>query len=126
MIFKQKKDAGEHDLRITIFTYGANEEDKDATGALPAQEDDEFGITAEPMTAYTAPTRGTNWKNTLGLQCDVRNQFLHQRQPSFQNYYKDLSKRLKEREKDNFDDEKHRLDIVLVVSMMLTGFDARR
>ena len=32
-LFQQKKDAGEHDLRIaTIFTYGANEEDKGATG----------------------------------------------------------------------------------------------
>lgn len=38
-IFKKKKDAGEHDLRIaTIFTYGANEEDEDAQDYLPGDE----------------------------------------------------------------------------------------
>jgi type I restriction enzyme, R subunit len=33
---------------------------------------------------------------------------------------------LKEREKKHFNDEKDRLDIVLVVNMMLTGFDAKK
>tara|TARA_R110002049_G_scaffold41140_1_gene124294 strand:- start:1145 stop:2284 length:1140 start_codon:yes stop_codon:yes gene_type:complete len=44
----------------------------------------------------------------------------------FENYFKDISKRLKEREKETFNDEKDRLDIVLVVNMMLTGFDAKK
>ena len=36
-LFKDKKEAGEHDLRIaTIFTYGANEDDADATGMMPS------------------------------------------------------------------------------------------
>ena len=43
----------------------------------------------------------------------------------FENYFKDISKRLKEREKTTFLD-KDRLDIVIVVNMMLTGFDAKK
>ena len=43
----------------------------------------------------------------------------------FENYFKDISKRLKEREKSTFND-KDRLDIVIVVNMMLTGFDAKK
>lgn len=45
---------------------------------------------------------------------------------SFENYFKDISKRMKEREKETFNDEKYRLDILLVVSMFLTGFDAKK
>ena len=38
-IFKRKKEAGEHDLRIaTIFTYGANEEDDECQDFLPGDE----------------------------------------------------------------------------------------
>ena len=44
----------------------------------------------------------------------------------FENYFKDISKRLKEREKETFNDEKDRLDILLVVNMFLTGFDAKK
>jgi type I restriction enzyme R subunit len=44
---------------------------------------------------------------------------------SFYNYYKDISKRVKDREKDTFLD-KDRVDILLVVNMYLTGFDAKK
>ena len=44
----------------------------------------------------------------------------------FENYFKNISQRLKDREKENFNDEKDRLDIVIVVNMMLTGFDAKK
>jgi type I restriction enzyme R subunit len=43
----------------------------------------------------------------------------------FEGYFKDISKRLKERERENFKD-KERLDILLVVNMFLTGFDAKK
>jgi type I restriction enzyme R subunit len=42
----------------------------------------------------------------------------------FQKYFQSISKRLKDREKESFNNEKDRLDIVIVVNMMLTGFDA--
>jgi type I restriction enzyme R subunit len=44
----------------------------------------------------------------------------------FESYFKDISKRLKDRERKNFNDERDRLDIVIVVNMMLTGFDAKK
>src|SRR6056297_3234012 len=44
---------------------------------------------------------------------------------SYENYYKDISKRIKEREKESFL-EKDRIDILLVVNMFLTGFDAKK
>jgi type I restriction enzyme R subunit len=44
----------------------------------------------------------------------------------FQNYFKDISKRLKEREKTTFNNDKDRLDLLLVVNMFLTGFDAKK
>jgi type I restriction enzyme, R subunit len=43
----------------------------------------------------------------------------------FYNYYKDIAKRIKERERENFN-EKDRIDILLVVAMYLTGFDAKK
>ncbi len=45
---------------------------------------------------------------------------------SFYNYYTDIAKRMKEREKDSFNDERDRADILLVVNMFLTGFDAKK
>jgi len=44
---------------------------------------------------------------------------------SFYNYYKDIAKRMKERERRDFQD-KDRVDILLVVNMFLTGFDAKK
>ena len=43
----------------------------------------------------------------------------------YENYFKDISKRIKEREKVGFN-EKDRVDILLVVNMFLTGFDAKK
>ncbi len=49
-LFLQKKAAGEHNLRLaTIFSYQANEEDKDAVGFV---EDEEFLMAAEPQAEY--------------------------------------------------------------------------
>ena len=44
---------------------------------------------------------------------------------AFYTYYKDIAKRFKEREKENFKD-KDRADILLVVNMFLTGLTRRR
>tara|TARA_R110002111_G_scaffold132152_2_gene197769 strand:+ start:16839 stop:18584 length:1746 start_codon:yes stop_codon:yes gene_type:complete len=49
-IFKRKKEAGEHDLRIaTIFSYGTNEDDEDAQDFMP---DDDFYGAGEPNASY--------------------------------------------------------------------------
>lgn len=122
-IFQKKKEAGEHSLRIaTIFTYGTNEDDSDAMGYLP----DDFPMAAEPQVAYKTSHTRDKLEEYIGHYNQMYNtSFSTKDSQQFENYFKDLSKRMKEREKVNFQD-KDRLDIVLVVNMLLTGFDAKK
>ncbi|MCC5906735.1 MAG: type I restriction endonuclease subunit R [Balneolaceae bacterium] len=122
-LLKAKKEAGDHDLRIaTIFSFYANEEDADATGELP-----DISIAAEPagrpyQTSHTREKLDEyiiDYNEMFGTNFSTRDSL------SFENYYKDLSKRIKEREKESFQ-EKDRIDILLVVNMFLTGFDAKK
>ena len=122
-LFKKKKEAGEHDLRIaTIFTYGANEEDEEAQGLLPETE----VMAAEPMVSYrTSHTREKLDEFIEDYNAMYNTAFSTRDSKDFENYFKDLSKRYKNREKVSFKDE-DRLDIILVVNMFLTGFDAKK
>lgn len=126
-ILQKKKEAGEHDLRIaTIFTYGANEEDEDAQDYLPGEEE-ELSMVAEPKVAYISThTRDKLESYIADYNKMYGTNFTTTDSQAFENYFKDISKRLKEREKETFNDEKDRLDILLVVSMFLTGFDAKK
>ena len=126
-ILQKKKEAGEHDLRIaTIFTYGANEEDEDAQDYLPG-DDEEFSMAADPQVAYqSSHTRDKLESYIADYNKMYGTSFSTTDSQAFENYFKDISKRLKEREKETFNDEKDRLDILLVVSMFLTGFDAKK
>jgi type I restriction enzyme R subunit len=120
-LFKAKRDAGLHDLRVvTIFTFAANEDDKDANGLIAEPEFDVAANTPtnqhsrDKLESYIADYNalfGTNFSARDGQ--------------SFYNYYKDIAKRIKERERENFND-KDRVDILLVVAMYLTGFDAKK
>jgi len=120
--FKKKINAGDTDLRIaTIFTYGVNEDDDDADGNLPGdvqgKDDKPAKInkhTREKLDGYIA-----DYNAMYGTSFSTKDS------QQFENYFKDISKRLKEREKDGFK-EKDRLDILLVVNMFLTGFDAKK
>ena len=129
-IFQRKKLAGEHDLRIaTIFTYGANEEDEDAQDYLP---DDEVGKVEETQRVYkSSHTRDKLESYIADYNKMYGTSFSTKDSQQFENYFKDISKRLKERERENnrgriATEEKNRLDIVIVVNMMLTGFDAKK
>ncbi|MCA0132607.1 type I restriction endonuclease subunit R [Winogradskyella alexanderae] len=124
-IFKRKKEAGEHNIRIaTIFSYGANEEDKDAMDYLP---DYDFDLAAEPASKYkTSHTREKLDEYIADYNAMYNTNFSTKDSQQFENYFKDISKRLKDREKATFNDHKDRLDIVIVVNMMLTGFDAKK
>jgi len=121
--FQRKKEAGEHDLRIaTIFTYGANEEDEEAQGLLP----EDLQLAADQMPVY----KTSHTREKLDEFIEDYNKMFHtafstRDSKQFENYFKDISKRLKEREKVGFKDE-DRLDIILVVNMLLTGFDAKK
>ncbi|QNK78667.1 type I restriction endonuclease subunit R [Winogradskyella sp. PAMC22761] len=123
-IFKRKKEAGEHNLRIaTIFSYGTNEDDEDAQDYIPG---DQLQQAAEPRLQYkTSHTREKLDEYIVDYNQMYNTSFSTKDSQQFENYFKDISKRLKEREKTTFQD-KDRLDIVIVVNMMLTGFDAKK
>ena len=120
-LFNRKKEAGDHNLRVvTIFTYGTNEDDKDADGMIG---DPDFDIRKdEPVNKHSRDKLGEfieDYNAMYGVKHSVKDS------KAFYTYYKDIAKRIKEREKDNFKD-KDRVDILLVVNMYLTGFDAKK
>lgn len=119
--FKAKKAAGQHDLRVaTIFTFGANEEDKDADGLIGEPD---FDINTD--TPINKHTREKLDEFIADYNAMYNTRFSTRDSQSFYNYYKDIAKRIKDREKDTFLD-KDRVDILLVVNMFLTGFDAKK
>ena len=124
-LFQKKKEEGKHDLRIaTIFTYGTNEDDGDAQDYLT---DDEMPLAAEAPLKYLSSHTRDKLEGFIGDYNRMFDQsFSTKDSLLFQNYFQDISKRLKEREKITFNDDKDRLDIVIVVNMMLTGFDAKK
>jgi type I restriction enzyme R subunit len=120
-LFKAKHQAGLHDLRVaTIFTFASNEDDRDADGLIAEPE---FDI------ATNAPTNPHSRDKLESYIADYNalfgTNFSTRDGQSFYNYYKDIAKRIKERERENFSD-KDRVDILLVVAMYLTGFDAKK
>lgn len=126
-LFQQKKEAGAHDLRIaTIFTYGTNEDSEEAQDYLPSDEVD-FDVLAEQPTTYQSKHTRDKLEKYIGDYNKMYNtSFSTKDSQQFENYFKNISQRLKDREKENFNHEKDRLDIVIVVNMMLTGFDAKK
>lgn len=119
--FKRKQAAGEHDLRVvTIFTYAANEEDEDANGLIGEpdfdikMDDPKTRHSREKLESYVA-----DYNALYRTQHSVKDS------KAFYTYYKDIAKRMKERDKESFQD-KDRADILLVVNMFLTGFDAKK
>lgn len=119
--FKAKRLAGLHDLRLaTVFTFSANEEDKDADGLIG---DPDFNIvniygenrhSREKLDEFIA-----DYNSLYGTNFSTKSN------EGFYNYYKDVARRIKERDKEGFQD-KDRVDLLLVVNMFLTGFDAKK
>jgi type I restriction enzyme, R subunit len=122
-IFKEKIKELNNDLRIaTIFTFETNEDDKDANGMLPEDIDVVADSTAGYMTKHSREILDEIMNDYNAL---YGTGFSTKDSRQFDNYYKDISKRLKDRERVSFK-EKDRLDILLVVNMFLTGFDAKK
>ena len=88
----------------TIFSYAANEDDE-AAGLLDDEALDTDALDGSSRDFLEKAIAGYN--ATFGTSYDTSS-------AKFENYYKDLARRLKERE----------VDLVLVVNMFLTGFDA--
>lgn len=86
-----------------IYSYAANEAVED--GALDEEDFDTTGLAGDARTFLEDAI--TDYNQMFGTSFDTSSD-------RFQNYYKDLSLRLKRRE----------IDLVIVVNMFLTGFDA--
>jgi len=113
-ILQKRKEEGEHNLRIaTIFSYAANEDDKDANGFFP----EELSVVEEPRALYGlhVHTREKLDECIGDYNKMFATNFSTKDSVSFYNYYNDISKRVKERQ----------IDILLVVNMFLTGFDSK-
>jgi len=105
-LFKNK----DHKLKIaTIFSYSANEDDKDATGL---DESDGAHIDEKHINKHTREKLDEfmeDYNAMFGTKYNTKDS------KSFYNYYRNVSKRVKNRD----------IDILLVVNMFLTGFDAK-
>ncbi|WP_276391902.1 type I restriction endonuclease subunit R [Eudoraea chungangensis] len=111
-IFKEKKDNENHDLKVaTIFSYQANQLDEDANGFIPDEDYEDF--LSEPESLYD--TKHT--RERLDEFIDDYNKMFKTNYSSneFYSYYKDIGKRVKNRQ----------VDVLLVVNMFLTGFDSK-
>jgi len=108
-LFASKKKDGQHNLSIaTIFSYTVNEDDKDANGLIMEED---ISISKGEVNVHT--------RDKLDIFIEDYNKqfktkFTTKDSVSFYNYYKDISKKVKER----------KVDILLVVNMFLTGFDS--
>lgn len=108
-LFKAKKAAGQHNLKIaTIFSYQANEEDADADGI----GDDVMPDDGKPVNKHSREKLDeyiVDYNDMFGTNYSTKDSKL------FYAFYKDIGKRVKRRE----------VDILLVVNMFLTGFDSK-
>jgi type I restriction enzyme, R subunit len=108
-IFKSKN----HRLNIaTIFSYGTNEDDKDANGMDELDESDGAHIDDAHINLHSRD----KLESYIGdYNAMFGTNFTTKDSKSFYNYYNDISKRVRNRE----------IDILLVVNMFLTGFDSK-
>lgn len=102
---KQLKDLpSDQQLKVaTIFSYTANEEEPD--GTIDENLEDTTGLDASSRDFLENSIKDYN--AMFGTSYDTSSD-------KFQNYYKDVSQRVKDRE----------IDVLIVVNMFLTGFDA--
>lgn len=104
--FQKAQEGQPSDKRLKIgliYSYGANEAVED--GGLDEEGFDTDALTGDARTFLEDAIHDYN--DMFGTSFDTSSD-------RFQNYYKDLSMRLKQRE----------IDLVIVVNMFLTGFDA--
>jgi type I restriction enzyme R subunit len=118
----QKQKEGHHNLKLaTIFSYQANEVDKDAIGFIEDDElldDNEFSmnIAAEPLAQYNTLHSRDELENFIQhYNKQFSTNFTNRDTQSFYNYYNDIAKRVKHKQ----------VDLLVVVNMFLTGFDSK-
>lgn len=89
----------------TIFSYGVNDPEAEDSGVEDENNEDTDGLNVVDRDFLEKAIQDYN--NMFGTNYDTSSD-------KFQNYYKDVSLRMKNRE----------IDILIVVNMFLTGFDA--
>lgn len=125
-LFAKKKAADEHDLRVvTIFTYSSNEDDADANGLIEEPDFDFVQAGGTDVNSARQHSRDVLAGCVADYNAMYKTNHSVKDSKAFYAYYKDIAKRMKEREKESFNDT-DRADILLVVSMYLTGFDAKK
>lgn len=103
--FKQLQEGSDKPLKVaTIFSFAANEE-QDAVGEILDEGFDVSAMNSSAKEFLNAAIADYNtfFKTNFGVDSN-----------GFQNYYRDLAKRVKNQE----------IDLLIVVGMFLTGFDA--
>ena len=102
---RQMKKNPSRKLKIaTIFSYGTNEEESDG---LLGEENSESTNNLDLSSREFLDSAIRDYNETFKTYYDTSSE-------KFQNYYKDISLRMKNRE----------IDLLIVVNMFLTGFDA--
>jgi len=107
-LFKSKN----HNLKIaTIFSYSANEDDKDADGIYELDEGEGASVDESHINQHSRDKLESyigDYNAMFGTKFTTRDS------QSYYNYYNDISKKVRSRE----------IDLLLVVNMFLTGFDS--
>ena len=108
--FRRLQAEGKHDLRIaTIFSYTSNEDpNTDTSGEIPEEDFDFNNAKVDIHTREVLDKYIGEYNSTFGTNYSTKDSI------AFNNYYKDVAKRVRNRE----------VDILFVVNMFLTGFDS--
>jgi type I restriction enzyme R subunit len=108
-LFRELKKQGKHNLNIaTIFSYTANEDEKNHNGI----DEEDFDFTDAKVNPHTRDILEEyiqEYNETFQTKYSTRDSIL------FYNYYKDIANRVKQKQ----------IDILFVVNMFLTGFDSK-
>lgn len=108
-LFRELKTQGKHNLNIaTIFSYTANEEEKNHNG-IDEEDFDFTNAKINPHTRDVLELYMQEYNQTFKTNYSTRDSIL------FYNYYKDIANRVRNKQ----------IDILFVVNMFLTGFDSK-
>lgn len=105
-LLRREKESGNHKLRVgAIFSYQANEDDSDADGFIEVDVSESNDGTVNKHSRDHLEEIIKDYNQMFGTNFSTEN---------FYGYYKDVGRKVRERE----------IDILLVVNMFLTGFDS--
>jgi type I restriction enzyme R subunit len=108
-LFRELKKQGKHNLNIaTIFSYTANEDEKNHNGI----DEEDFDFTDAKVNPHTRDILEEyiqEYNEIFQTKYSTKDSIL------FYNYYKDIANRVKQKQ----------IDILFVVNMFLTGFDSK-